>query len=213
MHYFALLLTPERQLDADEGAREMQAYQDFHARAAAAIRAGDALAPAAAGVRISGGPDHPTVTDGPFAEGAEVAGGYYVFEADNLDDALELARQIPAADYGAIEVWPMVHWMAPSGPVGSDWMALLLEPADGVNIPDSPSGRPALRSTSSSARPQATGSSAAHPCTRRTPRPRSRCATGRRCSPTGRSPRVPRWPTASTCCGPSIATRPSSWRR
>ena len=55
MYYFALLLTPERQLDADEGAREMQAYQDFHARAASAIRAGDALGPAAAGVRISGG--------------------------------------------------------------------------------------------------------------------------------------------------------------
>jgi hypothetical protein len=138
MYYFALLLTPERQLDADEGAREMQAYQEFHARAAAAIRAGDALAPAAAGVRISGGPDHPTVTDGPFAEGAEVAGGYYVFEADNLDEALELARQIPAAGYGAIEVWPIVHWMAPTVPVGSDWMALLLEPADRVNVPDSP---------------------------------------------------------------------------
>ena len=40
------------------------------------------------------------VTDGPYAEGAEVAGGYYVFEADNLDDALQLARQIPAAQYG-----------------------------------------------------------------------------------------------------------------
>ena len=144
MYYFALLLTPERQLDADEGARKMQAYQEFHARAAAAIRAGDALAPAA-GVRISGGPDHPTVTDGPFAEGAEVAGGYYVFEADNLDEALELARQIPAAGYGAIEVWPIVHWMAPTVPVGSDWMALLLEPADRVNIPDSPEWKASVR--------------------------------------------------------------------
>ena len=72
MYYFALLLTPERQLDADEGAREMQAYQEFHARAAAAIRAGDALTSAAAGVRISGGPDHPTVTDGPFTTMAAV---------------------------------------------------------------------------------------------------------------------------------------------
>ncbi len=40
------------------------------------------------------------ITDGPYAEGAEVAGGYYMFEADNLDEALQLARQIPAARYG-----------------------------------------------------------------------------------------------------------------
>ena len=91
----------------------MTAYQDFHAKAASAIRAGDALAPSATGVRITGGPDAPTVTDGPFAEGAEVAGGYYVFEAENLDEALALARDIPAAKYGAVEVWPMVEFSPP----------------------------------------------------------------------------------------------------
>ena len=91
----------------------MAAYQDFHAKAASAIRAGDALAPQSTGVRITGGPDAPIVTDGPFAEGAEVAGGYYVFEAENLDEALALARDIPAAKYGAVEVWPMVHYIPP----------------------------------------------------------------------------------------------------
>ncbi len=138
MHYLALLISSERELTPDEGAAEMAAYQDFHRHAASAIRAGDALAPVAAAARITGGPDHPAVTDGPFAEGAEVAGGYYVFEADNLDDALELARQIPAARYGAVEVWPMVHWGAPTDPVGNAWLALLLEPADGVITPGTP---------------------------------------------------------------------------
>jgi hypothetical protein len=128
MQYFALLISPERQLTPDEGAAEMTAYRNFHAKAASAILAGDALQPAATGVRITGGPDSPTVTDGPFAEGAEVAGGYYVFEADNLDDALALARDIPAAKYGAIEVWPMVHFSAARAPLTSDsWLALLLE--------------------------------------------------------------------------------------
>ena len=135
MHYLALLISSERDLTPDEGAAEMTAYLDFHRHAASAIRAGDALAPAAAAVRITGGPDHPVITDGPFAEGAEVAGGYYVFEADNLDDALELADRIPAARHGAIEVWPMVHWGEPTQPVGNDWLALLLEPADGVVTP------------------------------------------------------------------------------
>jgi len=68
-------------------------------------------------VRITGGPDAPTVTDGPFAEGAEVAGGYYVFEAENLDEALALARDIPAAKHGAVEVWPMVMWNQPEKPL------------------------------------------------------------------------------------------------
>ena len=65
MHYFALLISPERELTPEQGAAEMSAYQNFHATAASAIRAGDALAPSASGVRIAGGPDAPTVTDGP----------------------------------------------------------------------------------------------------------------------------------------------------
>jgi hypothetical protein len=140
MHYFALLLSPESSspVDPDELAVEMAAYQNFHAVAERFIRAGDALGPSATGIRITGGPDDPNVTDGPFAEGVEVASGYYVFEAENLDEALELAKQIPAAKYGAVEIWPMVHWSAPTSPVGNAWLALLLEPADDVNIPGSP---------------------------------------------------------------------------
>ena len=139
MHYFALLISPERELTPDEGTAEMTAYMEFHAKAAAAILAGDALQPSATGVRITGGQDAPTVTDGPFAESAEVAGGYYVFEADNLDDALELARDIPAAKHGGVEVWPMVHFSPASAPLTNDsWLALLLEPPGSVVEPGSP---------------------------------------------------------------------------
>jgi hypothetical protein len=52
-------------------------------------------------------------TDGPYADTKEVFGGYYIFEADNLDEAIELASRIPAARLGgAIEVRPVVE--APS---------------------------------------------------------------------------------------------------
>ncbi len=61
----------------------------------------------------------PIITDGPFAEGAEVAGGYHVFEAENLDEALALARDIPAAKYGGVEVWPMVHFSPARAPLTS----------------------------------------------------------------------------------------------
>jgi len=50
-------------------------------------------------------------TDGPFVELKESIGGYLVFEADDLDAAIELAARIPAARLGgAVEVRPIVEW-------------------------------------------------------------------------------------------------------
>ena len=50
-------------------------------------------------------------TDGPFAETKEALGGYLIFEADDLNAAVELAARIPAARMGgAIEVRPIVEW-------------------------------------------------------------------------------------------------------
>jgi hypothetical protein len=49
-------------------------------------------------------------TDGPFADTKEVFGGYYLFDADNLDQAIELAARIPPARLGgAIDVRPLVE--------------------------------------------------------------------------------------------------------
>jgi hypothetical protein len=51
------------------------------------------------------------ITDGPFVEIKEAIGGYFLFEADDLDAAIELASQVPAARMGgAIEVRPIVEW-------------------------------------------------------------------------------------------------------
>jgi hypothetical protein len=125
--------------DPDTLAAEMSAYQAFHAKAASAILAGDALTPSAAGVRITGGPDAPTTTDGPFAESAEVACGYYVFDAENLDEALTLARDVPAAKHGAIEVRPTFHaFDAEWSGSGGQWLALLLEPPASAHTPETP---------------------------------------------------------------------------
>jgi hypothetical protein len=50
-------------------------------------------------------------TDGPFVETKEAIGGYLLFEADDLDAAIELAARIPAARLGgAVEVRPIVEW-------------------------------------------------------------------------------------------------------
>ena len=51
------------------------------------------------------------VTDGPFVETKEALGGYLIFEADDLDAAIELAARIPAARLGgAVEVRPIEEW-------------------------------------------------------------------------------------------------------
>ncbi len=50
-------------------------------------------------------------TDGPFAEIKEAIGGYFLFEADDLDAAIEVAAKVPAARLGgAIEIRPAKEW-------------------------------------------------------------------------------------------------------
>lgn len=57
-------------------------------------------------VRVDGG--QVLVTDGPFADTKEILGGFYLFEADDLDQATEMAARIPAARLGgAIEIRPL----------------------------------------------------------------------------------------------------------
>jgi hypothetical protein len=59
-------------------------------------------------VRVADG--RTLATDGPFAETKEALGGFYLFEAPNLDDAIEVAARIPAARFGgAVEVRPLVE--------------------------------------------------------------------------------------------------------
>ena len=50
-------------------------------------------------------------TDGPFVETKEALGGYFVFEADDLDAAIALAARVPAARLGgAVEIRPVTAW-------------------------------------------------------------------------------------------------------
>jgi hypothetical protein len=74
------------------------------------ILGGEQLAPidTATTVRVQNG--NTLTTDGPFAETKELLGGFYLFEADDLDTAIELAARVPAARRGgAVEVRPLVE--------------------------------------------------------------------------------------------------------
>ena len=48
-----------------------------------------------------------STTDGPFAETKEQLGGFYMIEARDLNDALQVASRIPSARFGSIEVRPV----------------------------------------------------------------------------------------------------------
>lgn len=45
-----------------------------------------------------------SVTDGPFAEAKEIMGGFFVIEASNYDEAVEIAKTCPHMEFGSIEV-------------------------------------------------------------------------------------------------------------
>jgi hypothetical protein len=49
------------------------------------------------------------VTDGPFAETREVLGGFYLIDAGDLDEAIDIASRHPGARFGTVEVRPVVE--------------------------------------------------------------------------------------------------------
>jgi hypothetical protein len=57
-------------------------------------------------VRVRDGKD--LVTDGPFAETKEQLGGYYLVEAKDINEALQIGARIPSARWGSIEVRPII---------------------------------------------------------------------------------------------------------
>ena len=50
-----------------------------------------------------------SVTDGPYAETKEQLGGYYVIEARDVEEAIQVAARIPGARYGSVEVQPVAE--------------------------------------------------------------------------------------------------------
>ena len=88
----------------------MQAYGDYtqELRDSGAMIAGDALEPTQTATTVRVQNDETLTTDGPFAETKEQLGGYYLVEADSLDEAIDWAAKIPGARHGSVEVRPVV---------------------------------------------------------------------------------------------------------
>jgi hypothetical protein len=86
---------------------ELSGYKAFGVEFAKAIKAGDALQPTSTATTVRVREGKRLSTDGPFAETKEQLGGYYLVEAEDLDQAIAMAAKIPAALHGSIEVRPI----------------------------------------------------------------------------------------------------------
>ncbi len=112
MKYLCLIYNDEAamgKMTKDEGAKFKGDYMSFTAdiQKSGHYIGGNPLKPSPTGttVRVRGG--KVSTTDGPYAETKEQLGGYYLVEAKDLNDAIQVAARIPSVHTGAIEVRPV----------------------------------------------------------------------------------------------------------
>jgi hypothetical protein len=111
--YAALIYTEDVDPTLPEYATGMEEWNKFSENNAASIRGGAALYPTSTAtvVRVKDGRGGEVVTtDGPYAETKEALTGFYLLEAADLDAAVGIAAQIPAAWDGAVEVRPVIDF-------------------------------------------------------------------------------------------------------
>jgi hypothetical protein len=113
MQYLLLIYEDESVYGPEKGGEAMNQVVAGHmafGQALGAKRLGGAglqNTPTATTVRTSAD-GRKTLHDGPFAETKEQLGGFYLVEADDLDDAIEIAKKIPLYAAGSIEVRPLL---------------------------------------------------------------------------------------------------------
>ena len=119
MKYMLLIYHDEQSWDAITEAERQQIYADYRKLREELLKSnqfvtGSQLQPisTATTVRVRDGKE--LVTDGPFAETHEQLGGYFLIDAENLDEATSIAARIPSAKTGTIEVRPLVETAAPA---------------------------------------------------------------------------------------------------
>lgn len=105
MKYLCLVYCEEDKLDAVPD-RECLAYGDS-LRQSGCFLAAEPLKPVETATTVRVREGRVSITDGPFAETKEQLAGFYLIEAKDLDDALQVAAGIPPARVGSIEVRPV----------------------------------------------------------------------------------------------------------
>ena len=113
MQYLLLIYGQESDWDAKTDADRdavLKEYDDFTRSIAQSghYRAGNELDVTSTATTVRVRDKKRLVTDGPFAETKEQLGGYYLIDAKDLDEAIEIAARIPSARFGSIEIRPII---------------------------------------------------------------------------------------------------------
>jgi hypothetical protein len=115
MQYMLLIYHNEaNRPGAAEEAKLMEEYRAFTQEIVRTgkFKAGDRLESSATATTVRVRDGRTTTFDGPFAETKEQLGGYYIVEANDLDEAIAIAARIPGARWGSIEVRPVANMTA-----------------------------------------------------------------------------------------------------
>ena len=109
MKYLCLIYSEEKKLDAmPKAERESLMHQFFEytdsIQKSGHYLGGEALEPVQTARTVRKRNGKLVATDGPFAETKEQLGGFYLIDAGDFDEAVEVASRIPSARFGSIEV-------------------------------------------------------------------------------------------------------------
>ena len=115
MKYLCLIYNQEQNLAAFSKAQWDSLKEEYLAytgsiKASGHHLAGEGLQPTATAKTVRVRDGKISATDGPFAETSEQLGGFYLIEARDLNDAIQIGSRIPSARMGSIEVRPILEF-------------------------------------------------------------------------------------------------------
>jgi hypothetical protein len=113
MQYLLLIYLEESRWERLDDPEQQKIYQEYRdligdLQKAGKFLGGNELQPTSTATTVRVRAGKKSITDGPFAETKEQLGGYFLVEAKDLDEAMEIAARIPSATTGSIEVRPVV---------------------------------------------------------------------------------------------------------
>ena len=113
MQYLLLIYDSEATWEKMSPADQAKMYEEYgkftnEIKAQGNHLAGHQLKPVATATTVRVRDGKRVATDGPFAETKEQLGGFYMINANDLDEAIAIAARVPSAKVGSIEVRPIV---------------------------------------------------------------------------------------------------------
>ncbi|HJU75918.1 MAG TPA: YciI family protein [Gemmatimonadaceae bacterium] len=118
MRFLCLIYLDEKQMAAlpapemdSLNARHLDLNDDL--RASGHFVEAEALEPSTASVTLRLRNDKRSVIDGPFTEAKEMVAGFYLIDARDVNEAVEIASRFPSAPLGRVEIWPTRQLVVP----------------------------------------------------------------------------------------------------